>query len=62
MASAFNIAAFNAGIAIGAYLGGIVNDSIGLIHTTWVGALMVIIAAILTIWAKHLEQHEIPPP
>ncbi|MBR2565297.1 MAG: MFS transporter [Paenibacillus sp.] len=62
VASAFNIAAFNAGIAIGAYLGGIVNDSIGLIHTTWVGALMVIIAAILTIWAKHLEQHEIPPP
>lgn len=61
VASAFNIAAFNAGIAIGAYLGGIVNDSIGLIHTTWVGALMVIIAAILTIWAKHLEQHEIPP-
>lgn len=61
VASAFNIAAFNAGIAIGAYLGGIVNDSIGLIHTTWVGALMVIIAAILTIWAKHLEQHEITP-
>ncbi|MGQ8873235.1 MFS transporter [Paenibacillus sp. TSA_86.1] len=56
VASAFNIAAFNAGIAIGAYLGGVINDSIGLIHTTWVGALMVLIAAILTIWAKHLEQ------
>lgn len=56
VASAFNIAAFNGGIAMGAYLGGVVNDSIGLIHTTWVGALMVLIAAILTIWAKHLEQ------
>ncbi|MEK3825986.1 MFS transporter [Paenibacillus sp. FSL K6-1558] len=56
VASAFNIAAFNGGIAIGAYLGGVVNDSIGLIHTTWVGALMVLIAAILTIWAQHLEQ------
>ncbi|WP_342553390.1 MFS transporter [Paenibacillus sp. FSL R7-0652] len=56
VASAFNIASFNAGIAIGAYLGGVVNDSIGLIHTTWVGALMVLIAAMLTIWAKHLEQ------
>lgn len=56
VASAFNIAAFNGGIAIGAYLGGVVNDSIGLIHTTWVGALMVLIAAILTIWAQYLEQ------
>lgn len=56
VASAFNIAAFNGGIAMGAYLGGVVNDSIGLIHTTWVGALMVLIAAILTIWAQHLEQ------
>jgi predicted MFS family arabinose efflux permease len=56
VASAFNIAAFNGGIAIGAYLGGVVNDSIGLIHTTWVGALMVLIAAILTLWAQHLEQ------
>lgn len=56
VASAFNIAAFNGGIAIGAYLGGVVNDSIGLIHTTWVGALMVLIAAILTVWAKQLEQ------
>lgn len=56
VASAFNIAAFNGGIAIGAYLGGVVNNFIGLIHTTWVGALMVLIAAILTIWAQHLEQ------
>ncbi|MCW3793111.1 MFS transporter [Paenibacillus sp. LS1] len=55
VASAFNIAAFNAGIAIGAYLGGVINDSIGLIHTTWVGALMVLIAVILTAWAKMLE-------
>ncbi|PZT54581.1 MFS transporter [Paenibacillus silvae] len=56
VASAFNIAAFNAGIAIGAYLGGVVNDSIGLIHTTWVGALMVLVAAILTLWARFLER------
>ncbi|MBJ8193056.1 MFS transporter, partial [Bacillus cereus] len=41
VASAVNIAAFNAGIAIGAYLGGVVTDSIGIIHTTWIGALMV---------------------
>lgn len=58
VASAFNIAAFNAGIAIGAYLGGVINDSIGLIHTTWVGALMVLIAVILTAWAKMLESKD----
>ncbi|MDQ0192428.1 MFS transporter [Paenibacillus wynnii] len=55
VASAVNIAAFNAGIAIGAYLGGVVTDSIGLIHTTWVGALMVLGAVILTAWSRALE-------
>ncbi len=34
VASAINIAAFNAGIAIGSFLDGIVTNSIGLIHTT----------------------------
>ncbi|OPH53449.1 MFS sugar transporter [Paenibacillus ferrarius] len=58
VASAFNIAAFNAGIAIGAYLGGIVTDSIGLIHTAWVGALMVLLAVILSGWARILEKKE----
>lgn len=38
VASAINIAAFNAGIAIGAYDGGVITDSIGLIHTTWGGS------------------------
>lgn len=55
MASAFNIAAFNAGIAIGAYLGGIIADTIGLIHTPWIGALMVIAAVILTRTIRKLE-------
>ncbi|WP_342599575.1 MFS transporter [Psychrobacillus sp. FSL H8-0483] len=58
MASAINIAAFNAGIAIGSYLGGIVTDSIGLIHTSWVGALMVLIAAILAGWSASLERKD----
>ncbi|MFJ7977044.1 MFS transporter [Peribacillus sp. NPDC096379] len=55
VASAINIAAFNAGIAIGSYLGGIITDSIGLIHTSWVGALMVLMAAILAGWSASLE-------
>lgn len=58
VASAVNIAAFNAGIAIGAYLGGVVTDSMGLIHTAWVGGLMVLGAVILTGWARALEKKD----
>ncbi|SDN11993.1 Multidrug resistance protein [Fictibacillus solisalsi] len=56
VASAINIAAFNVGIAIGAYVGGIVVDSIGLIHTPWVGGLMVVGAVLLTAWSRVLER------
>ncbi|RIW38797.1 MFS transporter [Bacillus salacetis] len=55
MASALNIAAFNAGIAIGSYLGGVITDSIGLIHTGWLGGLMVTAAVLLTAWSRRLE-------
>lgn len=58
VASAMNIAAFNAGIALGSYLGGVVAESIGLIHTTWIGALMVLIAAILTGVSRMLERKD----
>ncbi|CAG9612455.1 Inner membrane transport protein YdhP [Bacillus rhizoplanae] len=58
VASAMNIAAFNAGIAIGSYLGGVITESIGLIHTPWIGALMVLGAVILTGWSKNLEQKD----
>ena len=58
VASAINISAFNAGIAIGSYLGGIITDSIGLIHTAWIGGLMVIGAVILTGWSRLLERND----
>ncbi|MBM7587314.1 multidrug resistance protein [Bacillus pakistanensis] len=58
VASAINIAAFNAGIAIGSYLGGLITDSIGLIHTSWIGALMVLVAAVLTGFSRALEQKD----
>jgi predicted MFS family arabinose efflux permease len=58
VASAVNIAAFNAGIAIGAYLGGIVTDHMGLIHTAWVGAVMVFGAVLLTAWSRALENKD----
>ncbi|KHD86333.1 MFS sugar transporter [Heyndrickxia ginsengihumi] len=56
VASAINIAAFNAGIAIGSYFGGIITDTIGLIHTGWVGGLMVLAAVFLTAWSRALEK------
>lgn len=58
VASAINIAAFNAGIAIGSYLGGLITDSIGLIHTSWIGAIMVLAAAVLTGFSRALERKD----
>ncbi|MCA1321498.1 MFS transporter [Bacillus tianshenii] len=58
VASAINIAAFNAGIAIGSYLGGVITDSIGLIHTAWIGGLMVLAAVLLTGLSMSLERKD----
>ncbi|QQZ62415.1 MFS transporter [Paenibacillus sonchi] len=58
VASAVNIAAFNAGIAIGAYLGGLVTDHLGLIHTPWIGSIMVLGAVVLTAWSRALENRD----
>jgi predicted MFS family arabinose efflux permease len=55
IASAWNIAAFNAGIALGSYLGGIITERLGLIHTSWLAALMVAAAVGLTAIARKLE-------
>ncbi|WP_298716744.1 MFS transporter [Chitinophaga sp.] len=55
VASAFNIASFNIGIAIGAYVGGLVVVSpLGLEATPWVGALFVALAVGLTIISMRL--------
>ena len=48
MASAFNIAAFNLGIMIGSYVGGIVADGAGLYLTPITGSVMAAIALGLT--------------
>ncbi|WEG12864.1 MFS transporter [Pullulanibacillus sp. KACC 23026] len=58
VASAINIAAFNAGIALGSYLGGLITHSFGLIHTTWIGSLMVLAAVMLTGWSRRLETQD----
>jgi multidrug resistance protein len=57
VASALNIAAFNLGIALGAWLGGrVVGTSLGLGATPWVGAILVAIALLLTIWSGALDR------
>ncbi|MGL5659879.1 MAG: MFS transporter, partial [Aeromonas sp.] len=48
VASGLNIAAFNVGIALGSIVGGQVVEHLGLIHTPWIGALIVLLAFGLT--------------
>ncbi|UEM01344.1 MFS transporter [Skermanella rosea] len=57
VASALNIAAFNLGIAAGAWIGGLVVDSpLGLPATPWVGAVLVAGALGLTVWSGALDR------
>ncbi|WP_037282944.1 MFS transporter [Saccharibacillus sacchari] len=56
VASALNIAAFNAGIALGAYIGGVAAEHGALLHTAWIGAAMTASAALLTGFAISLER------
>jgi len=59
VASALNIAAFNIGIALGSIIGGVVIDTIGLVHTPWVGGIMVFGAVILTAVSLRLEKRDV---
>ncbi len=57
VASALNIAAFNLGIAAGAWIGGLVVASpLGLGATPWVGAILVAVALLLTLWSGRLDR------
>ena len=58
VASGMNIAAFNVGIALGAWGGGLIVVHVGLMATPWVGALVVLGALGLTTWAGRLDQRE----
>ena len=58
VASGLNIAAFNVGIAFGAWAGGLIVERLGLVHTGWIGGLVVLGALALTAWAGRLDQHD----
>lgn len=58
VASGLNIAAFNVGIALGSWGGGLIVAKHGLMNTPWVGALIVIIALLLTQFSGLLDKRE----
>ena len=55
VASGLNIAAFNLGIAFAAWAGGLVVTHLGLMHTPWIGAGVVLVALALTYWSGRLD-------
>jgi predicted MFS family arabinose efflux permease len=58
VASGLNIAAFNVGIALGAWGGGLVVTRLGLMATPWIGALVVVGALLLTTLAGWLDRRD----
>ena len=58
VASGLNIAAFNIGIAGGAWLGGHVVADMGLMNTPWIGGVIVLSALLLTRISATLDNRE----
>ena len=58
VASGLNIAAFNLGIAGGAWGGGLIVEHAGLIHTAWIGGLVVSVAYALTVLSGRLDKKQ----
>jgi len=56
VASGLNIAAFNLGIAGAAWAGGLIVTHLGLQHTPWIGALVVLVSLALTHWSGVLDR------
>lgn len=56
VASGLNIAAFNLGIAGGAWVGGMVVENYGLMVTPWIGAIVVLLAFGMTRWSGTLDK------
>jgi len=56
VASGLNIAAFNVGIASAAWAGGLIVSRLGLMHTPWIGAAVVLVALTLIAWSGRLDR------
>lgn len=59
VASGLNIAAFNVGIALGSWGGGLVVADMGLLHTPWIGAVVVLVALMLTRLSGRLDRRSL---
>ncbi|AJD49438.1 major facilitator superfamily protein [Isoalcanivorax pacificus W11-5] len=62
VASGLNIAAFNLGIALAAWLGGLIVAGPGLTATPWTGALVVLLALALTCFSGWLDRRHPAAP
>lgn len=62
VASGLNIGAFNLGIALGAWFGGIVVQSAGLAAAPWVGAAVVVFGIALTRLSGQLDRRALAVP
>lgn len=58
MASALNISAFNIGIFLGSYIGGMIVNLQSLAHTPIYGFVMVMIAAVTTFLTLHFDRNK----
>ena len=61
VASGLNIAAFNVGIALGSWGGGLIVANAGLMHTPWIGAIVVLGALLLTRFSGMLDKRREQP-
>ena len=63
LASSLNIAAFNLGNALGAWVGGVVIDrGPGLGALGWVAALLTLAGLAIALWSRALDRRERLPP
>ncbi|KFA16585.1 arabinose transporter permease, partial [Xanthomonas vasicola pv. musacearum NCPPB 4394] len=63
LASSLNIAAFNLGNALGAWLGGVViATQVGLVATPWVAALLSAVGLGLALWSVQLQRRGAASP
>jgi DHA1 family inner membrane transport protein len=59
LASSLNIAAFNLGNALGAWVGGVVIDhGPGLHALGWVAALLTLVGLAIALWSRSLDRRE----
>lgn len=61
LASTLNVAAFNFGNALGAYIGGVVIDikfGGGLIAVPWVASIVTVIGILFTLYGAHLNKYK----